>query len=181
MRTPHAPSAPATSVHRRRRGRGLSLKNYAPLAILIGLAALSAGAKQIDYSIPWSGREWMLDAMGFFLVMFSMFKFFDLPGFVDGFHKYDLLAKRVRGYGFVYPFVEVGLGLGYLARWHLPVIYSVTMVVMTFGALGVINALRKKLDLDCACMGTVLKVPLSTVALTEDLGMAVMAATMLLM
>jgi hypothetical protein len=180
MRTSHAPSGPATSVHRRHRRRDPSLKNYAPLAILVGLAVLSAGAKQIDYSIPWSGREWMLDAMGFFLVTFSMFKLFDLPGFADGFHRYDLLAKRWRGYGFVYPFVELGLGLGYLARWHLPVIYSVTVVVMTFGALGVIRALRQRLDLDCACMGTVLKVPLSTVALTEDLTMAAMAAAMLM-
>jgi hypothetical protein len=50
---------------------------------------------------------------------------------------------------------------------------------MVFGSLGVINALRKGLDLECACMGTVLKVPLSTVALIEDLGMAAMAAGML--
>ena len=34
-------------------------------------------------------------------------------------------------------------------------------------------------DVDCACMGTVLKVPLSTIALLEDLGMAAMAALML--
>jgi hypothetical protein len=52
------------------------------------------------------------------------------------------------------------------------------MVIMVFGGLGVINALRKKMDVDCACLGTVLRVPLSTVALTEDFGMAVMAAVM---
>jgi hypothetical protein len=40
--------------------------------------------------------------------------------------------------------------------------------------------LTKRLDIECACLGTVLRVPLSTVALTEDLGMAVMALAMLL-
>jgi hypothetical protein len=51
---------------------------------------------------------------------------------------------------------------------------------MIFGAVGVIRALAAGLDIECACMGTVLRVPLSTVALGEDLGMAGMAAVMLL-
>jgi YHS domain-containing protein len=129
----------------------------------------------------WNWMTWMHDFMGFFLVVFSMFKLFDLSGFADGFQMYDLLAKPFRPYAFVYPFIELSLGLGYLSHWQSRAIYLATMVVMLFGALGVFNALRKKLDLECACMGTILKVPLSTVALIEDLGMAAMAAAMLLM
>ena len=117
--------------------------------------------------------------MGIFLVNFSMLKLFNLSGFADGFQMYDLLAKRFRPYALVYPFIEFALGLGYLSFWRPSVVYATTTVVLTFGALGVINALRKGLDLNCACMGTILKVPLSTVALTEDLGMAAMAAVML--
>jgi hypothetical protein len=52
---------------------------------------------------------------------------------------------------------------------------------MLWGALGVIRALTKGMNVSCACLGTVLKVPLSTVALVEDLGMAGMAGAMLLM
>jgi len=92
---------------------------------------------------------------------------------------YDLLAKPVRPYAFLYPFIELGLGLSYLAQWELKWTNWAAIGVMSFGALGVLNALRKGLDLECACMGTVLKVPLSTVALVEDVGMAVMAAAML--
>ena len=92
---------------------------------------------------------------------------------------YDLLAKPLRPYAYVYPFIELVLGLGYLAHWQPTTIYFATIAVMVFGSLGVFNALRKGLDLDCACMGTVLSVPLSTVALLEDLGMAAMAAAML--
>jgi len=124
--------------------------------------------------------NWMHDFMGLFLVMFSMFKFFNMEGFADGFQMYDLLARPVRLYAYLYPFVELGLGLGYLAHWHPALIYTATIGVMLFGSLGVFNALRKGLDLDCACMGTVLKVPLSTVALVEDLGMAAMAGAMML-
>ena len=108
-----------------------------------------------------------------------MFKFFDMEGFSDGFQMYDLLAKRVRIYAYVYPFIELGLGLGYLSYWRPIVIYSATIFVLTFGSIGVLRALFKGLDIECACMGTVLHVPLSTVALVEDLGMVAMAAAML--
>ena len=40
--------------------------------------------------------------------------------------------------------------------------------------------MRKGEDLNCACMGNFLDVPLSGVTLTEDLGMAAMALAMLL-
>jgi hypothetical protein len=117
--------------------------------------------------------------MGFFLVVFSMFKFFDMEGFADGFQMYDLLAKRFRPYAYVYPFIELCLGLGYLSHWRPLVVYLTTIIVLTFGSIGVLRALFKGLDIECACMGTVLHVPLSTVALIEDLGMAAMAAGML--
>ncbi len=116
--------------------------------------------------------------MGFFLIVFAMFKLFDLPGFADGFQMYDLLAMRFRPYAYAYPFIELGLGLSYLAAWDRPWLYATTIAVMLWGSLGVIGALRRGLDVNCACMGNVLKVPLSTVALTEDLGMALMAAAM---
>lgn len=121
---------------------------------------------------------WMHDFMGFFLVVFAMLKLFDLPGFADGFQKYDLVAKRARPYALLYPFIELALGLAYLARWRLDLVYPVTVLVMTVGAVGVILALKRGLDLECACMGTTLKVPLSTVALVEDIGMAAMALVM---
>jgi YHS domain-containing protein len=166
-------------VKSRQKGRGRQLKDYLPLIIIVIVTALAAAAKQAAYAQGWSGMSWMHDFMGFFLVVFAMFKLFNLEGFADGFQMYDLLAKSFRPYAFVYPFIELGLGLGYLAHWQPGLVYGTTIVVMIFGSLGVFRALAKGLDLDCACMGTFLRVPLSTVALVEDLGMAAMAAGML--
>jgi hypothetical protein len=168
------------SVHQRHKGRGAQWKDYLPLAVVIGLSLLSASAKQVDYG-AWQWMRWMHDFMGVFLVVFSMFKFFDLPGFADGFQMYDLLAKPFRPYAYLYPFIELGLGLAYLSHWRPVVVYIATIVVMLWGGLGVIRALFKGLDLECACMGNILKVPLSTVAVLEDFGMAVMAGSMLVM
>jgi YHS domain-containing protein len=166
------------SVKQRQSGRGSNWKDYLPLIIIVTLALLVASAK--SYSQGWSGMSWMHDFMGFFLVVFAMFKLFDLEGFADGFQMYDLLAKQSRPYAYTYPFIELALGLGYLAHWQPLIIYGATVVIMLFGAAGVIRALAAGLDIECACMGTVLRVPLSTVALAEDLGMAGMAAVMLI-
>ena len=167
-----------TGIHQRERGRGSRWRDYIPLIIIIVLTSLSACAKQFA-GVNWNWMNWMHDFMGLFLIIFSMFKFFDIDGFADGFQMYDLLAKPFRPYAYVYPFIELFLGLGYLAHWQPKLIYSVTVVVLAFGSIGILRALFKGLDVECACMGTVLHVPLSTVALVEDLGMALMAALML--
>ena len=148
---------------------------YTPLFALLFCSLLAAGAKQVHYG-AWEGMGAMHDFMGLFLLIFSLLKLFDLSGFADGFQKYDLLAMRSRGYAKLYPFLELALALGYLSGWQLQIVYTATILLMTFGAVGVLRTLSKGKDIKCACMGSSLDVPLSTVALFEDIGMAAMAA-----
>lgn len=155
-------------------------KRYRPLIVLVALALLTMGAKQIHYG-EWDATSAMMDFMGVFLLIFAMLKLFDVGGFADGFQKYDLLAKRSRGYALLYPFLELALALGYLSRWEPTIVLGATVCLMTFGAIGVFRALAKGLDLRCACMGSSLDVPLSTVAVVEDVGMAAMATMLLIM
>lgn len=172
------PTPTTASRHPHASRVAVSWENYLPLFTLLGVTLLAAWAKNQAYGHETGVRHGMHDFMGFFLVVFSMLKLFDLPGFADGFQKYDLLAKPFRSYAYAYPFIEFALGLGYLAEWRPAFLYMATVIVMSFGALGVIRALAKGLDLNCACMGNLLKVPLSSVALTEDLGMIGMAWAM---
>ncbi len=155
-------------------------KNYIPLLMVIALSSLAAAALSGEEGAKFLNLlTWMHAFMGMFLLFFALFKFINLPGFADGFSMYDLLASRWRGYGFIYPFLELGLSLSYLSDFPKTGTYIATILIMSFGALGVLNALRKKLRINCACLGTVLNVPLSTVAVVENLGMVVMAAVML--
>jgi hypothetical protein len=170
--------AHAHPVHRHPTGRAGKWRDYLPLFALVVVSVLAASALTHGAGPGAGMARWMHHFMGIFLVVFALLKLFNLSGFADGFQMYDLLAKRFRPYALAYPFIELALGLGYLAFWQPAVVYAVTVIVLGFGALGVIRALQKGLDLECACMGTILKVPLSTVALTEDLGMAAMAAVM---
>lgn len=138
------------------------------------------GAKQVHYG-AWNGISAMHDFMGLFLLSFSMLKLFDLAGFAEGFQKYDLLAGKFRPYALLYPFLELALALGYLSHWQPTTVYLATVILMTFGAIGVFRTLAQGLDIKCACMGSTLNVPLSTVAVIEDVGMALMALAMLLL
>lgn len=165
------------SFKKQEEDRGKTFSDYWPLVSLILIAAAAGVA--LTYHTAGGMVQWMHYFMGFFLCSFAMLKLFHPGAFADGFEMYDLLAKRCRSYGYVYPFIELGLGLAYLAFLFPPVTYTLTIVVMMFGAAGVLLALMRGLDINCPCMGSVLDVPLSTVTLTEDIGMAVMAAIML--
>ncbi len=119
--------------------------------------------------------------MGVSLCLFSMFKLFDIAGFADGFQMYDLIAKNSRTYALAYPWIELTLGVAYLSFVIPAITYLITIILMTIGTVGVFKSLQEGLDIRCACMGTVLNVPLSTVTLTEDLGMGLMALLMLVL
>jgi hypothetical protein len=115
---------------------------------------------------------------GFFLI-FSFFKMLDLRAFADAYAGYDLIAARWRGWGYVYPFVELALGLAYLSGvW--PLVTNVfTALLMSVGFLGVLQTLRQGRKVRCACLGTGFNLPMSTVTLIEDGTMALMAVAML--
>ena len=63
----------------------------------------------------------MLDFMGLFYIVFSFFKFLDLKGFPESFKMYDPVAKVVPIYGWLYPFIELALGLLFLMRIQIPI------------------------------------------------------------
>lgn len=150
---------------------------YWPLFALILIAALGAGA--LVFGLQEDFFAWMHFFMGFFLCQFAMLKLFHPSDFADGFQMYDLVAKKFRVYAYLYPLIELGLGLAYLSFIYPIATYIITLVVMGVGTVGVILALRRGLDIRCACMGTILDVPLSTVTLSEDIAMGVMACLML--
>jgi hypothetical protein len=154
------------------------MKKYWPLFALILVALLAAYAMGYGAQLGIFAQAHYF--MGFFFCQFAMLKLFHPAGFAEGFQKYDIVAKKIRFYAYVYPLIELGLGLSYLAFIEPILVYIVTMIVMGVGAIGVVRALKTGLDLRCACMGTVLDVPLSTVTLTEDIAMGLMALWMLI-
>ena len=115
---------------------------------------------------------------GFFLV-FSFFKLLNINAFAKAYAQYDLLAARWLGWGRIYPFVELALGVAYLTNASPLITYWATIVIMSFSAIGVIRAVVSRTQIQCACLGTVFNLPMSTVTIVEDVGMVVMAIIMI--
>ncbi len=115
---------------------------------------------------------------GFFLV-FSFFKLLDVKAFAESFQMYDLLAAKVPAYGKIYPFIELALGLLCLIHFQEKYVYIADIIIMGFGALGVIQSVVDKRKIKCACLGTVFNLPMSTVTIIENSSMVIIGIILL--
>ena len=122
----------------------------------------------------------MLDFMGLFYIIFSFFKMLDLKGFSESFKMYDPLAKVFSPYGWIYPFIETALGLMFLLRFQVDIALVLTLVVLGITTIGVTKTLLDKKAIQCACLGTALKLPMTEATFIENAIMIVMALLMLL-
>ncbi len=152
------------------------LETYKPLLLILGYVTL---VTCIAAHASWIlGMQYFM--AGFFLV-FSFFKMLDLSGFAASYSMYDIIAQKIPSYGFVYPFIELGLGIAYLTGFNPVLTNSITLIVMGLSILGVVQSVMSKRKIKCACLGSVFNLPMTTVTIVEDGLMIVMAATMLLM
>ena len=152
---------------------------YKPLILVFSYILLVTLAVEVVNG-SFELHRFMPNFMAGFFLVFSFFKMLDLNGFASSYSMYDLLAKRVSAYGYIYPFIELGLGMAYLLAYRPMLINVLTLIVMAFSSIGVILAVMNKQKIRCACLGTGFNLPMTTVTIIEDLLMAAMAAWMLI-
>ena len=116
---------------------------------------------------------------GFFLT-FSFFKMLDLKGFAESYAMYDVVAKRIPAWGYLYAFIELSLGIAYAINFNPLITNITTLVVMSISIIGVLQSVLNKKKIQCACLGAVFNLPMSTVTIIEDALMIVMSGWMLL-
>ncbi len=116
---------------------------------------------------------------GFFLT-FSFFKLLNLQGFAESYSMYDIVAKKFYSWGYIYAFTELGLGLAYALNFFPALINAITLIVMFVSLIGVLQSVLNKRAIQCACLGTVFNLPMSTVTIVEDGLMILMSAFMLI-
>jgi len=125
-------------------------------------------------------RDVLPDFMGLFFVVFSFFKYLDLRGFQSSFRRYDPLAKLIPFYAWLYPFSELSLGVLFLIRLELQLALWLTVAILGINTIGVVKVLLSKKEIECACLGSVLKLPMTEATLIENALMIAMAVWMLL-
>ena len=157
--------------------QGSKLEQLKPLFLIFGFLLLISSALNFR---GFTTLDFMLDFMGLFFFVFSLFKLLDLSGFALSFAMYDPLAKRLSLYGRVYPFLELILGFLFLAKIQLPIALLVTVILLSITTIGVCVVLLQKKQITCACLGTVLKLPMTQATFIENSVMIFMATFILL-
>ena len=156
---------------------------YYPLFLVAGFITLVAFLTSFQQGI-YSAENFEVKIFlhnfmtGFFLV-FSFFKLLDIKAFAESFQMYDLLAAKLPVYGKIYPFIELGLGIFCLIHFQLYYVYIADIIIMGFGALGVIQSVLDKRKIRCACLGSVFNLPMSTITIIENSLMVVIGIWLL--
>jgi copper chaperone CopZ len=152
-------------------------KQLFPLFLIFGYIIIASLV--INFK-PWDTKGFMLDFMGLFYIVFSFFKLLDLKGFPESFKMYDPVAKVAPIYGWMYPFIEVTLGVMFLMRIQIPFALITTLIILGITTIGVTKTLLNKKSIQCACLGTALKLPMTKATFIENSIMIIMDVIMLI-
>ena len=155
------------------------LKTYRPILLIFGyITGITLLVQLANGSFHW--MQWMNQFMAGFFLVFSFFKLLNLKGFAESYAMYDIVAKRIKGYGYLYAFIELGLGVAYLMNVHPLITNLVTVIIMSVSIIGVLQSVLNKKKIKCACLGDVFNLPMSTITIVEDALMIAMSLIMLI-
>ncbi len=158
------------------------LETYKPILLIFGyITVISATAVFCKRPYQENTGIFMTYFMAGFFLVFSFFKMLNLKAFAQSYAMYDVVAKRIPAWGYVYAFIELGLGLAYLTGFEPMLTNVVTFVVMGVSIVGVLVSVLNKQKIQCACLGAVFNLPMSTVTIIEDALMIAMSGAMLMM
>ena len=156
------------------------IETYKPILLIFGyVTAISLVASWQNNAIDF--MIFMRIFMAGFFLTFSFFKMLNLEAFAESYAMYDIVAKKISVWGYIYAFIELGLGLSFALNLSPVIVNWVTLIVMTVSILGVLESVINKKMIQCACLGAVFNLPMSTVTIVEDAIMIAMSAAMLVM
>lgn len=153
------------------------INTYKPILLIFGyILVITLLIEYTNHGFIW--MRWMNHFMAGFFLVFSFFKLLNLRGFAESYSMYDIVARKWNGWGYGYAFAELVLGLLFLTGFFPLFTNGVTFVLMTISLAGVLQSVFNKRKIQCACLGTVFNLPMSTVTIIEDALMIAMSAVM---
>lgn len=119
--------------------------------------------------ISFRWLDWLRWFIGATMLLFGGCKLISSESFLDVFPRYNALANRFSWYAFVYPIVEVVLGICFILD-IAPSFRAWIVLFMAASSLAsmVVNLLAKGPTSKTTWLGTLLKLPMSTAMLFED-------------
>lgn len=154
------------------------LATYKPILLIFAYVTVIASIASV-HDWMFHGMQFMRVFMAGFFLTFSFFKMLDLKGFAESYMMYDVIARRIPAWAYLYAFIELGLGVAYAVNFNPLITNAVTFVVMSVSIIGVLQSVLNKKKIQCACLGAVFNLPMSTVTIIEDALMIIMSAAMI--
>lgn len=155
------------------------LQTYKPILLIFGyILGVTVLIEMVSGGFVWT--RWMEHFMAGFFLVFSFFKLLNLQGFAESYSTYDIVSKKWFGWGYIYAFIELALGVAFLTGFNPLLTNALTFVVMSVSIVGVLQSVMNKRKIKCACLGAVFNLPMSTITIIEDALMILMSLVMLI-
>ncbi|WP_420229345.1 MauE/DoxX family redox-associated membrane protein [Psychrobacter sp. ER1] len=157
--------------------------SYTPVIAIFATTALASISLTWGFSSTLFSVQTIIWFVALSMIVLAIQKLQDLESFTNQFLGYDLLARKVVRYAYVYPFAEAFVGIAMLAdvAWLSVVASVVAIFIGGINCLSVFKAVYiDKRELKCACVGGNSNVPLGFVSLTENIMMVGMGIYMLI-
>ncbi len=153
-------------------------ETYKPILLIFAYITVISFLAQLGND-HFMGMMWMNHFMAGFFLVFSFFKLLNLSGFAESYVMYDVLARRIPAWSYIYAFTELALGIAFLIDFNPLLTATITLLVMSVSIIGVLQSVLNKRKIQCACLGAVFNLPMSTVTIIEDGLMIGMSAVMI--
>lgn len=156
------------------------IATYKPILLIFAYITIIASIASFRSGTIHAMHFMQIFMAGFFLT-FSFFKMLNLSGFAESYVMYDVIAKRIPAWAYLYAFIELALGIAYAINFNPFITNLTTLIVMSISIIGVLQSVLNKQKIQCACLGAVFNLPMSTVTIIEDALMIGMSAAMLIL
>lgn len=133
------------------------------------LIFMAIAATLMSTLITFSVTDWIRWYVGGSMLVFGGFKLISLDSYSEVIPQYDPLAARYSWYSFVFPIIEVALGMFYILDVLPSVRYIITFIIFGFSLYGMYtNLQRRGPSRDNTWLGNIFLIPMSTAILAED-------------
>lgn len=150
------------------------------LKLIVIFVFLIASATLMSTLSGFNAVEWVRWFMGGFMIIFGGLKLMGIEVFIKVFPLYDLIAKRIRPYKYIYPLLQVMLGMLFLIGIFSTFRDVLTIIISLSGLIGMVSIISKRGAVRLSYLGTILRLRFSSVTLLENSIMTVLAIVMLI-
>jgi len=168
-----------TSAHSQMEDKAHWTTTYKPILLVFAYITGICILIQITNE-RWDIMQFMQHFMAGFFLIFSFFKLLNLKGFAESYRMYDIVAKAIPSWSYIYAFVELALGILFLTNFAPLMTNIITFIVMSVSIIGVLQSVLNKKKIKCACLGAIFNLPMSTITIIEDGLMILMSAYMII-